>query len=326
MKSILLVTILLTRICFAQNDEFSADDMGRLTLSTLLSDKYADDMNDVSKNMLENKLNQIATQNGMGGDSPNPRFIITANVIQLNKEMTATAPAMVAMNLEVTIFIADNLAKTKFASTSVQVKGVGINETKAYMEALKNINPQNPNIKQFVDKGKSKIIAYYNAKCDFILKNAQSLVSQNKFEEAIFNLTLIPDVSKGCYDKAMDAVGPIYRKFMERNCVKLLLAAKTAFAASPDSIGAENARSSLAQIDPDAKCFNDAQKFADSVQAKVLRDQNRNWNFKMLRYKNSVEMQQQKIQAYKEVGVSYGNNQPKQQLIRSYSDPRDWLF
>jgi len=326
MKRLLIVTILLSHFGFAQNTASKADDMGRLSLSTMLSNKYSSDMSDAAKNMLGNKLSQIATQNGLGGNSVDPRFIISANVIQLNKEITATAPPMVAMNLEVTLYIADYQTKTKFTSTSVSVKGVGTNDTKAYIEALKQLNPQNAAIKQFVDVGKTKIIEYYNSQCDFLLKDAQSLASQNKYELAIYKLTLIPDVCKSCYDKAMDAVAPVYKKFMERNCVRLLAEAKASFAASPDFVGADNARVSLAQIDPEADCFKQAQVFTDSVKAKVLRDQKRDWDFAMKSFDSGVELEKQKIQAYKEVGVAYGNNQPKQTTTIGFVDPKDWLF
>jgi hypothetical protein len=326
MKKIFALAILLSFGIQAQNSASKADDMGRLGLSTMLSEKYNSDMTDAAKNMLANKLSQIATQNGMGGNGANPRFIISANVIQLSKEVTATAPPMVAMNLEVTLYIGDYQTKTKYASVSVPVKGVGTNDTKAYIEALKNLNPQNPNIRQFVDQGKTKIIEYYNSQCDFILKDAQALANQNRYQEAIYKLTTIPDVCKSCYDKAMDAITPVYKKFMEKNCIMLLADAKSAFAANPNSAGAEKVRYSLSQIDPDAACFKDAQVFSDSVRAKVLRDEKRDWDFAMKVFDTATEIEKQRIQAYKEVGVAFGNNQPKQTTTNTFVDPKDWLF
>ena len=63
----------------------------------------------------------------------------------------------------------------KFASFSATVKGVGENETKAYMSALKNLKTNDPNYQDFIEKAKNKIVEYYNSKCDFIIKEAKAL-------------------------------------------------------------------------------------------------------------------------------------------------------
>ena len=200
---------------FAQNDRGSLNDAARITLAAYVPQQI-DKMPDAARSILANKLNQIVTQNGMGGAANNERFIITANVNVISKDLTATAPPMTALVLEVTLYIGDGFVGTKFSSTSISVKGVGESETKAYISALKGISPTNSNIQSFVGNGKSKIIEYYNSKCDFIIKEAQTLVSQNNFEEAIFKLTSVPEVCKDCYDKCMDAVGPIYQKQIDK--------------------------------------------------------------------------------------------------------------
>ena len=57
---------------------------------------------------------------------------------------------------------------TIFATEAITIKSIGDNETKAYIDALKKIKTSDKSILAFVEKGKSKIIEYYNSKCDFI--------------------------------------------------------------------------------------------------------------------------------------------------------------
>lgn len=295
---------------FAQNNAGKTDDIGRITLAAYVPQQI-DKMPDAARSILANKLNQIVTQNGMGGAANNERFIITANVNVISKDLTATAPPMTALVLEVTLYIGDGFVGTKFSSTSISVKGVGESETKAYISALKGISPTNSNIQSFVGNGKSKIIEYYNSKCDFIIKEAQTLVSQNNFEEAIFKLTSVPEVCKDCYDKCMDAVGPIYQKQIDRECKSKLMEANTAWNAAQDSYGADTAGGILAQIDPNASCYKEALALSNKIAQRIKEIDQRDWKLQLKEQQDNVDIQKATIKAIRDIGVAYGNGQPK---------------
>jgi len=55
--------------------------------------------------MLKNKLDQIATKNGIGGSEVNPRFIITAEVNITTKDIIPGPPQMIAQNLDITFLL-----------------------------------------------------------------------------------------------------------------------------------------------------------------------------------------------------------------------------
>ena len=311
MKKILLsILVIIGFNAFGQNTVGKSDDAARITLAAYVPQQI-DKMPDAARSILANKLNQIVTQNGMGGAANNERFIITANVNVISKDLTATAPPMTALVLEVTLYIGDGFVGTKFSSTSISVKGVGESETKAYISALKGISPTNSNIQSFVGNGKSKIIEYYNSKCDFIIKEAQTLVSQNNFEEAIFKLTSVPEVCKECYDKCMDAVGPIYQKQIDRECKSKLMEANTAWNAAQDSYGADIAGGILAQIDPNASCYKEALALSNKIAQRIKEIDQRDWKLQLKEQQDNVDIQKATIKAIRDIGVAYGNGQPK---------------
>ena len=311
MKKILLsILVIIGFNAFGQNTVGKSDDAARITLAAYVPQQI-DKMPDAARSILANKLNQIVTQNGMGGAANNERFIITANVNVISKDLTATAPPMTALVLEVTLYIGDGFVGTKFSSTSISVKGVGESETKAYISALKGISPTNSNIQSFVGNGKSKIIEYYNSKCDFIIKEAQTLVSQNNFEEAIFKLTSVPEVCKECYDKCMDAVGPIYQKQIDRECKSKLMEANTAWNAAQDSYGADTAGGILAQIDPNASCYKEALALSNKIAQRIKEIDQRDWKLQLKEQQDNVDIQKATIKAIRDIGVAYGNGQPK---------------
>ena len=311
MKKILLSLLMIIGYnAYSQNALGKSDDAARITLAAYVPQQI-DKMPDAARSILANKLNQIVTQNGMGGAANNERFIITANVNVISKDLTATAPPMTALVLEVTLYIGDGFVGTKFSSTYISVKGVGESETKAYISALKGISPTNSNIQSFVGNGKSKIIEYYNSKCDFIIKEAQTLVSQNNFEEAIFKLTSVPEVCKDCYDKCMDAVGPIYQKQIDRECKSKLMEANTAWNAAQDSYGADTAGGILAQIDPNASCYKEALALSNKIAQRIKEIDQRDWKLQLKEQQDNVDIQKATIKAIRDIGVAYGNGQPK---------------
>ena len=311
MKKILLSLLMIIGYnAYSQNTLGKSDDAARITLAAYVPQQI-DKMPDAARSILANKLNQIVTQNGMGGAANNERFIITANVNVISKDLTATAPPMTALVLEVTLYIGDGFVGTKFSSTSISVKGVGESETKAYISALKGISPTNSNIQSFVGNGKSKIIEYYNSKCDFIIKEAQTLVSQNNFEEAIFKLTSVPEVCKECYDKCLDAVGPIYQKQIDRVCKSKLMEANTAWNAAQDSYGADIAGGILAQIDPNASCYKEALALSNKIAQRIKEIDQRDWKLQLKEQQDNVDIQKATIKSIRDIGVAYGNGQPK---------------
>lgn len=288
---------------FAQNASAQSDDMGRIALTAYVP-QQVDKMPEAARSMLSNKLGQVITQNGLGSSGINSRFIITANITVLTKDLTPTAPPMTALTTEITLYIGDGFDGKKFTSTSVTVKGVGTNETKAYIESIKGIKPSDPAIQNFVNDGKNKIIDYYKKNCDLIIKQAQTQASMDNFEEAIYNLSSVPDACKECYDKSMAAIVPIYKKFIDKDCRIKLGAARTAWAASQNTEGAANAASFLAEINPDAACYKEAMTLSQEIAKRIKEIDNREWSFK-------TKTQSDLIKAYRDVGVAYGNGQPK---------------
>jgi hypothetical protein len=194
-----IFTVVLTLNLSAQNSQGKADDAGRLAICPVIGN--IPDMPKVAEKILLTKMAQITTKNGMG--SYGNRFIMYPKVHILSQNVTPTAPLMHAYNLNVTIYIADNVTQTIFASASLDLQGVGKNPTKAYISALKGLNYTTPEVKNFVKEGKRRIIEYYNSQCDFILKDAETAAKQKEFEKAIYSLISIPDICKECYMRAL---------------------------------------------------------------------------------------------------------------------------
>jgi hypothetical protein len=259
---------------------------------------------EIAKSTLQNKLNRIITANGLGA-AYNQRFVISANVSLLTKDITATAPPMHNYTLDVTLYIGDGFDGKMFASTSTTLKGVGETEAKAYLSALRNLKEKNPDITSFIETGKQKIIDYYTANCDLILKEAQTAANANNYEAAIASLMSIPMACADCYNKALDATYLIYKKMINRDCKKKLNEANAAWSAGQSFESASEAASILATIDPEADCFGEVKTLYSNIKTRVLEIDKREWNYVL-----KAQLQEsERIEAWRAIGVAYGSHQ-----------------
>ncbi len=259
-----------------------------------------------AKKMLLNRLTQIITKNGISNNVYNSRFVLAPNIAVLSKDITATAPPKTALNLNVTLYIGDGISGTLFASQSIELKGVGTNENKAYISAIKRLSPKNPEVLEFVAKGKEKIIEYYNNNCDQIIKKASALEAQNEFEEALVTLTNVPEAST-CFNKVKAKIGVLYKKSIDRDCKQRLAEASAIWAANQDINAANEAGSILAGVEPQGACYGQVKALYAKIAARVKDLSDRDWKYKL----KVLDLKKTAIRAARDVGVAYGKNQPK---------------
>jgi hypothetical protein len=293
----------------AQNNATTLNDVGRIVLNATTIENT--NVPAEAKQILQNKLQQIATNNGVGGNSYKPRFIITAKANIVNKNIVAGPPQAIALTVEFTFFIGDAMDNMVYANTTKIYKAVGSNENKAFIEAINQINVKNEDLKTFVEEGKNKIANWYNTQCDFILKKAETLTMQQQYQEAIYTLLAVPDVCKDCYTKCNDAIKPIFVAYQSSECNKKLNEAKQKWNVSPNSTTAEEVADILIQIYPDAPCYKEAETLAKTIKEKLDADTKREWEFKMKKYDDKIAMEKQQLETYKQIALEYAKKQPQ---------------
>ncbi len=300
---------LISATMFAAETEF-------LPISVYAADN-SENFPEGAKAMIENKLTQLLTRNGIAGLDYMGQFVLTVTTTPLDKDIIAGPPMKISEKMEMNLYIVDAYAKTIFSSTSFTVRGLGETENKCYLNAISRMPLQTPQIAQFIQEGKEKIIGYYDHEGEALIKKAQYLAKQKKYDEALFWVALIPQQSKH-YDAALAAGQAIYQQYINNECNVNLAAARQAWAAHQNANGAEAAGEFLAKILPDAACYGDAMALYKEIKGKVLDD----WKFEMKQYQDGVDLEKQRIEAARAVGVAYGTHQPSKEVniefIRGY--------
>jgi hypothetical protein len=259
MKNILFLLLFITVTVTAQNTRGKANDAGRIVLNTFIED--LEGVPAGALKMLKTKITQMASKNGMGGSESFPRFVMSADIDILTQDITPTAPPKTALTLGVTLYIGDGIEGTVFATEYIELKGIGNNETKAYIQSFRALSPRNKKFNEFIETGKKKIIEYYNSRCDFILKEANTLADQKDFDKSITKLIEVPEVCKDCYDKAMDLSSTIFKRKMENECQENMSKSNSLIAQDKW----EEAANPIAGYTPDMACYPDVKSLLTKI-------------------------------------------------------------
>lgn len=114
---------------------------------------------DGAASLLEERLTQAVILNGIA--STTSRFVLVTSIRELSSQVTPSTPPQYVTELEVSCYIADQTEKIILQQTTFNVKGVARSAAKAYRNATGMIQARNPKLKTLINKGKEKMIAYY---------------------------------------------------------------------------------------------------------------------------------------------------------------------
>lgn len=148
--------------------------------------------------LMQNKLTQIVMQNGVG--SLSDQYVLTANIALEDKQVTATAPAQYVVKLAVQLLAIDVNAQILIRELTLNVTGVDRSENRAYLAAVRQINPRNPLVKSFIQEASDVALAAYNQNVAAYINDARALEQAGNYDEALYTLAQIPkDVDR--YDE-----------------------------------------------------------------------------------------------------------------------------
>jgi len=297
-----LIVLALSFTSFAQ----TTNDIGKIALSVVMPENVAGlDVSQLSK--LETKISQVVTISGLAASGYNNNFVIYPKfAIYESNIVEGGMQNITVVTAELSLFIKQVDNNLLFSTISKPLKGSGSSKELAITNAISKITTNDPDFKTFIETGKLKIIAYYESKCSDIIKKSDSYVKMQQYEQALGLLMSVPEEVSSCYNQIQDKAIEAYKAYQTQRCSELIQKAKTTLA-SNDYLGALNI---LSDIDPSASCFNEAQTIAKSAETKVNAEEKKQWDFQMKQYNDAVSLEKQRIEAIKEIAVSYYKSQP----------------
>lgn len=304
MKFLHKFAILATVASFAMT--VSAQDQCDIDMSIANITKGAVVPDEVSQS-LEAKLSNSLSRAGVIGSDYDAQFFIAGRFDDAFNDVTSGPSSKTVIKTTLTLMIGDAVNQKVFATESFELKGVGSTDVMAYKKALNQVNAGNPKILSFVQKGRDKIIEYYDANYNTFLDKARTAMANRDYDEALFYSTSIPACCVG-YDKAKALTLEIYTANTNYVSQQLLAQARAAWAASPDADGAREAESYLAQIDPASSSYAAAQ----SLNAEITKTTKKQWEFENVqKYNDQVALEKQRINASKQVAIAWAKRRTR---------------
>ncbi|MBQ0089869.1 MAG: hypothetical protein KBT27_11135 [Prevotellaceae bacterium] len=265
--------------------------------------------NDVStmpkeaQDILSQRLKNALSMNGIAAYNQAPTFIQCTTTL-LDREVIGSVPAKIIQKVEFTLSAIDATSNRIFQTTTFTLKGVGINETKAYMSAMEELHPSNRNVKTFLSESCQKIVAYYDSKIDLLIKTAKNLAIGGKFEEALYTLAVIPSSCQK-YSLVESTGVEIYGMYIEDELFKKLQQAKRAWASKRNYEAADEALNIIADIPQSSPLRKQADELYNEIK-KQIKDE-RLWEKERVTVQEGIQKQQ--VDAWRQVGVAYGEHQ-----------------
>lgn len=297
MKKILCTILCLSAFVSTVSLSAQTKTSKKVPLSVYVSEQ-AEYIPQIAQAAMAEKLRQIVMNNGMAATDDVGQFYITCIASVSDKEILGGAPTKFAQKMDLNFYVVDAFGQKIFGTTTLPARGVGDNENKAYIAALRQVSPKSPALKGLVEDANAKIIAYYNEQGDNIIQKARTLALAKQYEEAFFQLSLIPEACEGVYAKALAAAAELFQKYIDDLAAANLAKARSIWAAGQNSEAAEAAAEYLGQITPDAACYPQAVALSKEISARISKTID--WEQKQ---------QSDIIKSWRDIGVAYGNNQ-----------------
>jgi len=298
-----LLFLLFTNFLFSQ----TKSEIGKIALSVVIPENI-DNLDASQLSKLETKVSQIVTGAGLAASGPDKNFVIYPKfAIYESNIVEGGMQNITVVTTELTLIVKQVTNNIVYATTSLPLKGSGNSKNSAVTNSISKIPVTDPSLKTFVETAKAKIILYYQENCADIEKKAEVLAKNQNYEAALGTLMAVPEEVTDCYNQVLSRSMGIYKAYQNQKCSVQIQQAKVLIAAQDYN----GALSIIGQIDPSANCFNAAESLAKTAAEKVDEEAKKQWAFKMKQYDNEAELEKQRIDAIKDIAVSYFNSQPK---------------
>lgn len=299
MKHILAtLAIVAAGICSAQSD---CD----LHIQVVTPDTEMAGADDAVASMLATRLVNALTHSGATADDSYGQLYLTGKFNDSFNETVPGPPMRTAVHTTLTLMVADVVGNKMFDSQSFELRGVGSSEQRAYINALNQLNGNNRQLRDFVERAKRKTISYFDKNYTRIIAKGKQAASMRDYPQAFYFIGLIPQCSVG-YEEANRAMATLYQDFIDYEGTRLLNDAEAAFAMSPNAQGALSAYAFLRKIDPRSSAYGASRKFAEEVKKQTKAE----YDFEVHeKYQDQKDFAFKSLDAARQIGVAYGSNQ-----------------
>jgi len=255
-----------------------------------------------SRKQLEAKVKQIASNYGLVDDILNDRFYLSANVLTTSRDVVPSTPPRVSLKMDVILYFGDVLEGKLFGSLPISVTGVGQNENKACIQAFKQIPTKSKDMASFFEEMEEEVKGYYTQNGNRIIRDAEILVKQGDYEDAVSLLLSVPDFCGDIAVEAHDAALKVYDQMINAEGEALFRKADDLWRVKKDERTAIDVIDILSGINPASTAAPKGQtlvktmeKYLSTRKATEADRLQKDREFKIKQYEDDLELRRQQL-------------------------------
>lgn len=297
--TVITIAFIAVNSSFAQTD-LSSDEFGKLNIATVMPSQL-EGFSDGHLKKIETKILALLNQSGISSRGVDNGVVMYPVISIFNEQsINPGMQTMIVIDGELSLFIKQADDKMVFSSITKKIKGSGRTREQAINNLIMLIPNKGDEYGDFIKNAKTKIIDYYNKRCDMLMSKAEQLSKANQHEQAISMLFNIPSETN-CFNKAREKSLEIYRNYQNYTCAKLVSEGKAKLSGNQYEAGF----AILSKVDPSSNCSKEVdalyKQHGDEVDANVKRY----WDFWEKIYTSAIEAEKYRWKAMSEMAVLY---------------------
>lgn len=282
---------------------------------TVLSPKPKDEITLKVSELAETKMIQVACQNGISGLGTTPIFVLAMTMTPISKGITSTIPEKKTGTYTINIYVGNMVTKDIYASTSLQIMGVGDTFEQVAINAVSSIE-NIPEFQQMLKKASAKIIQWYDTNVATFKMQVEELLALGEYAQAYALLSSVPEDASQCFDYVKLKQVTVLNRLMEQRKADYLVEMKNAIAEAGTSYNAKVA--GYYQMIP-ANCSE--KEIADKLYTKYMADIESSVNNEIehKRYMEKAELEYRVLQVQAEIEATHATmNKHQSESATSY--------
>lgn len=219
---------------------------------------------------IESKMLKMVSNNGISGEGYTDKFIIYPKYEIYDHKVVEGLQNVHVIDIELNLIVKEVKTGKVYSVYTQEITGDGYSKKEAINQSISQIKTRGDKIKNFLQSAKTKILDYYRSNCDRLYNEADTMVKQKRYNEAIALLYPVPkEVGGDCYEEIQRKLDEAYNGYLNKTCEKNLVRAKAEISKNNN----ESALEILGSIETESNCHSSAKKLKAQIQVKTRKNE-----------------------------------------------------
>lgn len=217
------------------------------------------------RTQLESRLSRLLTGTGLAAVPGGANFVMYPSLVVLEERVVQSPRAMTVVKLDLSLFVKSVSDGVLFSSISKVIGGAGRSRNAALINAVSSLQGNDPDLRDFSQVARDRILDYYTQRCDAIIRDARTAAQTGDIDRAMASLLGVPDVVEDCHRDASQEAVDIFAAYQRQRCQSSIREARASLAVNDFAVTIRH----VSNVDPGSSCAGEANQVIADLDIKV---------------------------------------------------------